>query len=138
MNAAGMTALTHEGSCHCRRVTFEVDAKLDYAFECNCSLCRRKGALWHGVPDSQLRILTGESDLGLYQFNTKTAKHYFCSQCGVSPFSRPRIDPSKWVVNVRCVDGVDLTSLAIRSFDGEHWEEAAKALVAARGKRPNA
>jgi hypothetical protein len=118
---------THQGSCHCGRVTFEVRAKLDYVVDCNCSLCRRKGALWHGVADSNLRTLTGEADLVLYEFNTKTAKHYFCRHCGIHPFIRPRIDPSAWAVNVRCLDGVDLSTMEVRLFDGANWEMAAKA-----------
>ena len=121
------TPHTYRGSCHCRRVTFEVQAQLGYVVDCNCSLCRRRGALWHGVSESKLRILTGEADLVLYQFNTKTAKHYFCRHCGIHPFIRPRLDPSRWAINIRCLDGVDLSSIAVRSFDGEHWEEAASA-----------
>jgi hypothetical protein len=118
----------YQGSCHCGRVTFEVRANLNYVIDCNCSLCRRKGALWHGASDSSLRILTGEADLALYRFNTKTAKHYFCSHCAVHPFTRPRLDPSRWAFNVRCIDGVDLSSIEVRPFDGANWEAAAKAL----------
>jgi hypothetical protein len=123
---------THRGSCHCGRVTFEVDGEIKGVVECNCSICRQKGALWHATSDSGLRILSGEPELTLYQFNTKTAKHYFCRHCGVSPFSRPRLNPSIWVVNVRCVDDVDLAALKVQPFDGEHWEDAAKALLASR------
>ena len=121
---------TYLGSCHCGRVAFELDAKLDYVMECNCSICRRVGALWHGASDTSLRITAGEAELSLYQFNTMTAKHYFCRHCGVHPFTRPRLDPSRWAVNVRCIDGVDLSTLALRNFDGEHWEQAAKDLHA--------
>lgn len=123
---------TLRGSCHCGRVTFELQAKLESVIDCNCSLCRRRGALWHAATESELRIVTGEADLVLYQFNTKTAKHYFCRHCGIHPFIRPRLDPSRWAVNVRCIDGVDLASLRIRSFDGEHWESAAKAFIEQR------
>jgi hypothetical protein len=120
--------LTYRGSCHCGRVAFELDAKLDHVVVCSCSLCRRVGALWHGVPDSSLRITAGESELTLYQFKTMTAKHYFCRHCGIHPFSRPRLDPNRWAVNVRCIDGVDLSALPVKRFDGANWEEAAKAL----------
>jgi hypothetical protein len=120
---------TYRGSCHCGRVTFELQATLDYAIDCNCSLCRRRGALWHGTSDKYLRLLTGESELALYQFNTMTAKHYFCRHCGIHPFARPRLDPGKWAVNVRCLHEVDLSALKIRPFDGEHWEDAAKAFL---------
>jgi len=119
---------TYRGSCHCGRVTFELQAKLDAIIDCNCSLCRRRGALWHAATEQDLRILTGEDDLTLYQFNTLTAKHYFCRHCGIHPFTHPRLDPSRWSVNVRCIDGVDLSSLNVRSFDGNNWESAAKVL----------
>jgi hypothetical protein len=64
------------------------------------------------------------------------AKHYFCRNCGTNPLSRPRLDPSLWVVNVRCLDGVDVKALPVQPFDGEHWEEAAGALMAQRRKAP--
>jgi hypothetical protein len=73
---------TYQGSCHCGRVTFELHAELASVVDCNCSLCRRRGALWHGASESSLRIVTGEQDLALYQFNTKTAQHYFRAHCG--------------------------------------------------------
>jgi hypothetical protein len=119
--------MNYRGSCHCGRVSFEVQAKLDYVVECNCSICRRRGALWHGAAESDLRILTGEADLALYQFGTNTAKHYFCKHCGIHPFVRPRLDPTRWAFNVLCVDGVDAKALPVRRFDGENWEAAAKA-----------
>jgi hypothetical protein len=123
---------TYTGSCHCGQVTFELDGEIRGVMECNCSVCRRKGALWHAATHEQLRITSGEADLGLYQFGTMTAKHYFCKRCGMSPFSHPRLDPSRWVVNVRCLEGVDVKSLPVRLFDGQHWEDAAKALLARR------
>jgi len=126
------TRTTYQGSCHCGRVAFELDAKLDYVMECTCSLCRRVGALWHGTSDANLRISAGESELVLYQFNTMTAKHYSCRHCGVHPFSRPRLDPSRWAVNVRCIDDIDLSSLPLKRFDGANWERAAQDLRARR------
>ena len=127
---------TYRGACHCGRVQFEVDADINYIVDCNCSICRRKGALWHAAPESAVRIVSGEEDLALYQFNTMTARHYFCRTCGIHPLTRPRIDPTRWVVNVRCLEDVDLSALPVRTFDGEHWEDAARALLAKRGKQP--
>ncbi len=40
---------TYQGACHCGRVTFELQARLETVIDCNCSLCRRRGALWHGA-----------------------------------------------------------------------------------------
>ena len=126
--------MKYRGSCHCGKVRFELDADIKYLTDCNCSLCRRKGALWQGATDAQLRILEGEGDLTLYQFGTNTAKHYFCKHCGIQPFTRPRLDPTRWAVNVRCLEGFDPRGYKIHVFDGEHWEEAAAAFRArARG-----
>lgn len=120
---------TYRGACHCGKVTFEVSGTIGTVMDCNCSICRRRGALWHAATDESLRILSGEDELQLYQFNTRRAKHYFCRHCGIHPFVRPRLDPARWAVNVRCIDEVDLDSLKVRKFDGEHWEEAAKAFL---------
>jgi len=91
-----------------------------------------KGAIWHATDNAHFRILSGEADLGVYQFGTMTAKHYFCKECGISLFSRPRIAPTRWVVNLRCIDGVDLSSLKIRPFDGQNWESAAQQFMQER------
>ena len=123
---------THKGSCHCGRVTFEVDGDIGTAIECNCSICHMKGAIWHGTDNAHFRILSGEADLGVYQFGTMTAKHYFCKGCGISPFSHPRIAPAKWVVNLRCVDDVDLSRSKVSGFDGQNWEAAVQQLMQAR------
>lgn len=99
---------------------------------CTCSYCHRLGALWHGASEGSLRITAGEDELAAYQFGTKTAKHHFCRHCGVHPLTRPRLDPTRWAVNVRCLEGVDVSALALRHFDGRNWEQAAAVLQAVR------
>lgn len=122
----------HHGSCHCGRVTFEFDGDVSIALECNCSICRRKAAIWHGTDDEHFRILTGTDDMCVYRFGTMTAGHYFCRHCGVSTFSRPRLAPAMWVVNLRCVESIDLSAIRLHPFDGENWEQAAQRFLQAR------
>ena len=55
---------------------------------------------------------------------TGVAQHRFCRHCGIHPFYVPRSDPDKIDVNVRCLDEIDLSALSVRSFDGQHWEQA--------------
>ena len=118
--------MSHRGSCHCGAVCFEVRAEIRAVFDCNCSYCSRRGALWALVADQELVITRSWDDLAVYQFNTYKAKHYFCRTCGIGAFSRPRIDPGRWVVNVRCLDGFDLASVPRLPFDGVNWEVAAR------------
>jgi hypothetical protein len=87
-------------------------------------MCSKKGFLHLIVPPEQFELLSGKDNLTTYEFNTKTAKHTFCKTCGIHAFYVPRSDPDKIDVNVRCIDGVDIASLSITTFDGQHWEEA--------------
>jgi len=132
---------TYRGSCHCGRVRFEVDAELDHVRVCDCSICRRRGALNHRVSKEQLRLLTPWEDLVLYQWGSHTAKDFFCPVCGILPFRRPSdptlqerrdgIEPfDGWAVNVRCLEGVDLDTLPIRRIHGSHIQVAAPAAAA--------
>jgi len=84
---------TYGGSCHCGAVRFEIETDLSKAIECNCSICSKKGALHHRVPAENFRLLAGKESLSLYQFGSKTAKHWFYSHCGIHPFSNPRMAP---------------------------------------------
>ena len=113
---------TYTGSCHCGDVRFEVDVDLDHVRVCDCSICRKRGALIHRVAESDLRIETPLEDMSLYQWNTKVAKDYFCSRCGILPFRRPRTAPDMWAVNVRCLDGVELQSIPIDYVHGSTLE----------------
>ncbi|HJU49558.1 MAG TPA: GFA family protein, partial [Pseudogulbenkiania sp.] len=89
--------------------------------DCNCSICRRKGALLWFVPRQQLRLLTPEADMSTYTFNKHVIQHHFCPTCGIHPFGEGR-DPAgnaMAAVNVRCLDDVDLGSLTVKHFDGK-------------------
>ena len=115
---------TMEGGCHCGRVRFRVTADLAAVVDCNCSICTKKGILHLIVPPERFELLSGADDLTTYQFNTGTAKHTFCKNCGIQPFYVPRSDPDKIDVNARCLDGIDLGKLAPQPFDGKNWEAA--------------
>ena len=109
---------TYRGSCHCGDVRFEVDMDLDHVRVCDCSLCRKRGALNHRVTPEDLRLLTPLDAMTLYQWHTMTAKDYFCPRCGMLPFRRPRTAPHLWTVNVRCLEAVDLDAIPVRQMKG--------------------
>ena len=115
---------SYTGGCHCGRVRFEVSGQIDRVLDCNCSICRKKGFLHWIVEPEQFRLLSAPDALSLYEFHTKTAKHYFCSACGISSYYIPRSHPDMIDVNLRCVDGVNLEELEIERFNGQEWEQA--------------
>jgi hypothetical protein len=120
---------TMTGGCHCGRVRFRVTADLDRVTECNCSMCGKKGFLHLIVAPTQFELLRGRDDLTTYSFNSGVAKHTFCKYCGIHSFYVPRSDPDKIDVNVRCLDNIEVESLAVKKFDGRHWEDAMQAKV---------
>ena len=116
--------IIHRGGCHCGRVRFEVEAPAELQVdECNCSMCARSAYLHLIVPANRFRITSGEDALACYTFNTGTAKHLFCSVCGIKAFYVPRSHPDGWSVNVRCIDPGTVTALKIDAVDGRHWEQ---------------
>jgi hypothetical protein len=60
-----------------------------------------------GVPLEKLKVLRGEDKLSLYQWNTKTAKHYFCSVCGIYTHHQRRSRPNEFGFNIACLEGVN-------------------------------
>lgn len=104
---------TKRGSCHCGAVQFEVElaSGLQNLRRCNCSLCRRKGAIMASVPTDQLRVTRGQDKLSLYQWNTRAAKHYFCGVCGIYTHHQRRSNPREFGCNIACLDGIDPFSL---------------------------
>ena len=111
-----------EGGCFCGAVRFRVRSSFTKATLCNCSICAMKGFVHLIVPASDFELIKGEEQLSLYAFNTKTAKHYFCSVCGIASYYVPRSHPDGYDVNLRCVDGIELADVAFENFDGADWE----------------
>ena len=116
--------ITHTGGCHCGRVRYEVvaPAKLDVS-ECNCSICSKTAYLHLIVPAERFKLLSGADVLTTYTFNTGTAKHLFCSVCGIKSFYVPRSHPDGFSVNARCLDEGTVGSMTVRPFNGREWEK---------------
>lgn len=60
------TTMLYRGSCHCGDVTFEAEGDLQGVMACNCSICRRKGALMWFVPRDHMKLLTPDENLATY------------------------------------------------------------------------
>ncbi len=112
--------MKHTGGCHCGKVKYEVETNLETALSCNCSICTKRGVLLGFAPESKFKLLSGENELSEYLFNKKRIHHLFCKTCGILSFGRGTApDGSKTVfINIRCVDGVDLSKIKIQEHNG--------------------
>ncbi len=115
------------GSCHCGRVGWELDAIPESATACNCTTCRRYGALWaYGHIDHDIRV-TGapaayrRGDGGALDF-------HFCPTCGCMTHyvaTQASAEGCHWTaVNLRMTDPEIVAPLPIDHFDGlESFED---------------
>jgi len=78
----------------------------------------KRNALMAKVPEDALTVTAGEDALTLYEWNTRRAKHYFCSRCGIYVFHRKRAAPDHFGVNVRGLHDVDLAAVPVRATEG--------------------
>ena len=111
----------HKSTCHCGAVELEIHLPEGIVdpHRCNCSICRRKGAIVASVPLSRLKVVKGEEKLNLYQFDTKEAEHFFCSVCGIYTHHKRRSNPNQYGINLACLEGVDPHLIqGVKTYDG--------------------
>lgn len=113
--------MKHSGSCHSGSISYSFDGpEVTAGLRCNCSICRRKGALMTDfvIPKDQLELDIEGDSLGLYQFGNEVAKHHFCKKCGIYTFHETFRTPGHYRFNIGCLDGADAFSLPFDVFDG--------------------
>jgi hypothetical protein len=112
---------TYEGGCHCGQIRYRIETNLTRAVACNCSICAKRGTLLTFVKAPQFTLLKGDAALTDYQFAKKQIHHLFCDNCGVGSYSHG-IAPNgeaTYAVNIRCLDGVDISKLKVTPYDGK-------------------
>ena len=116
-------------TCHCGSI--EIRLSLPNGIEdvgrCTCSICSRKYAAYINVNLDDLEVMKGASKLKEYTFHTHSSKHYFCSVCGIHTHHQSRITPTKYVVNLSCIEGVKIEDYSgVDYFNGrEHPKDKA-------------
>ena len=109
------------GTCHCGAVELTVTLSdgLASARRCDCSYCRRRGAIVVSAPLDQVVIVKGADNLTLYQWGTGTAKHWFCKTCGIYTHHQRRSNPTQYGINTGILEGVSPRDFAdVPMMDG--------------------
>lgn len=98
-----------KGRCHCGAVVLEVTLAdgLATARRCDCSYCRRRGAIVVSASLEGVTVVQGAENLMLYQFGTHTAKHWFCKTCGIYTHHQRCSNPNQFGVNVAILEGLN-------------------------------
>jgi hypothetical protein len=113
------------GTCHCGAIRIELPSTPETATDCNCSLCRRLGALWAYYPWGTVRIEGHPGNTAGYVQGDKTLRTVRCATCGCVTHWEP-LDPqpeTRHGVNLRLFDTKLLEAVRIRRLDGaDTWE----------------
>lgn len=115
----------HRASCHCGAVILEIHLPngVPSPHRCDCSFCKRKGAIVSAVPVSDIKVIRGEAAFRRYQFGKQMAEHFFCGNCGIYTHHRRSTNPEEFGFNVGCLEGInpyDLNDVPVE--DGGPWQ----------------
>ena len=110
-----------QGSCHCGAVRWTLERVPELATACNCTLCRRYGALWaHDYENEGIEVSgpTGEYVRG------RQIGFHFCQRCGCVAYGRwlaaGEDERRRMAVNLQLADPEIVSTIEIDHFDGLH------------------
>lgn len=114
-----------EGRCHCGSVRWSLAELPESATACNCTACRRYGALWAYGYEGETITVAGET---IAYVRGDSLSFNFCPRCGsvthwralkANEQGRRRI-----AVNLRMTDPGSIARIPIDHFDGlEKWQD---------------
>lgn len=114
-----------EGQCHCGEVRWRFTEPVQVATACNCTFCRRYGALWiydfegPGVAEGTGVSISGNTEVYAHG---RSIDFLYCARCHCLAAWRAREAPPgaplRMAVNVRLSEPDTVAHLLIEHFDG--------------------
>lgn len=109
-----------EATCHCGAVRIRVPAKPEFLIECNCSICRRNGALWALYAATTIEFSGHPDGTTAYVWGPRTIRTMHCTICGCATHWEPLDSESgrQIGVNARNLEPTAIEGVRVRKFDG--------------------
>jgi hypothetical protein len=114
-----------KAACHCGDVRYETTAPPVWVLDCNCTICRRYGALWaylHGRAPIELTLQPDPAFTEVYKWGDEGIAFHRCRNCGcVTHIEAVAADPPRvFGVNVRMMVGLDPAKVQLLQIDNGH------------------
>ena len=112
-------------TCHCGAVRVEVPRKPRQLTCCNCSICRRYGALWAYYKVDEVDVRAPPKALEKYAWGDKSIRFVRCKGCGCVTHWEPERQKTlnRVGVNARNFEPTIMETVRIRRLDGaETWK----------------
>jgi hypothetical protein len=124
-------------ACHCGAVRFEIAEPPSWVLDCNCTLCRRYGALWSYYHPPDHAKLTSKPDpeaTETYEWGDRGLAFHRCKTCGCVSHVAVAADGFIFIVNARMMAGLDPAKVTVRRMDNSHsgffWTRADEPVIA--------
>jgi len=108
-----------EGSCHCGLVRWRFEGIPEGATACNCTVCRRYGALWAYDFEGERIHVSGPTRAYI---RGKMIEFHFCPTCSCIAFWRSQIVEEggrlRMAVNLRLTEPDAVLHIPVDHFDG--------------------
>ena len=109
-------------ACHCTAVRFELAQAPTWVLDCNCTICRRYGALWTYPEAGSAKIVGGADATDTYIWGDRELAFHRCKSCGCVTHMAaidPR-GPQIYGINARLILGLDPAHVKVRQKDNGH------------------
>ena len=130
-----------KAACHCGAVRFEIAEPPSWVLDCNCTLCRRYGALWSyypGADQAKLLMKPSPDTTYIYSWNERNLAFHHCKVCGcITHFEAIHLNPPIIAaVNARMMVGLDPARVSLRQIDNGHsgffWTKSGEPVIPSR------
>jgi len=112
-----------EGACLCGAVRLRIARRPDYANSCNCSLCRRTGAILGYFRTGEVEVAGATASFERRDIADPCIALHFCPSCGNATHWTPTAPglPDRMGVNLRLFGAEAAAGVPLRFPDGARW-----------------
>jgi hypothetical protein len=108
-----------DASCHCGAIHLRTQNAPDTLTDCNCSICRRYGALWAYYSPQDVKITADPGATDIYRWSGRSIEFHRCKTCGcITHWAAADSNSGRMAINARLMDPAVLRPLRIRKLDG--------------------
>jgi hypothetical protein len=114
-------------TCLCGQIRLDVEKRPDFLHECNCSLCRKSGAIWAYYHPHAVRVAGASHGYARQDKADAAAEVHFCPTCGstthfgLTPSAVAKFGNVQMGVNMRLAEEGELAGIELRYPDGAAW-----------------
>jgi hypothetical protein len=106
-----------EASCHCGVVRLRINRAPEEVTDCNCTICRRYGALWAYYSPKDVQVINDATDI--YLWGNRAIEFHRCKHCGCITHWAPVYKAyDRMGVNARLMAPEVLDRVRLRRHDG--------------------